>query len=58
MMDDITGTKSAVKETKKPAEKPKTAKKKPVAVKLPKKTVQKQASADDVGGVAEDSLEE
>jgi len=57
MMDDITGTKSAVKETKKPAEKPKTAKKK-VAVKLPKKTVQKQASADDVGGVAEDSLEE
>jgi len=55
MMDDITGTKSAVKETKKPAEKPK---KKPVAVKQPKKTVQKQASADDVGGVAEDSLEE
>lgn len=55
-MDDITGAKSAVKETKKPAE-PKKKATKPVA-KPVKKTVQKQASADDVGGVAEDSLEE
>jgi hypothetical protein len=37
MMDDITGAKTAVKETKKPAEKPKAEKKK--VAKPAKKTV-------------------